>query len=150
MDLRIGSNVFRNTNGVLIVQGKEQIVLEVSAEDDQLLLTMDLYDADGKHLAHLRRNAWAFNQEDGFTLTSGPESPSPGSRPWLQIRLRETGEIVLVATLADQEVMAVPDGRFYSHRGQLVEISSHFCRIAGGTTRFGDVADVGGGPVTID
>lgn len=150
MDLKIGSNVFRNTNGVLIVQGKEQIVLEVRAATHDLLLTMDLYDTEGKHLAHLRRNAWVFNVEDCFTLSTGPDRPSTVDRSWVQVSWSQTGETVFVATLADRDVVAIPDGRFRSHKGQLVEISSHFCRIAGGTTRFGDVADVGGGPVTID
>lgn len=55
MDLAIGSNSFRNTNGVLAIHGKEQIVLEIAAENDQLLLTMDLYSADGRQVAHLRQ-----------------------------------------------------------------------------------------------
>jgi len=44
MELNIGSNIIRNTIGVLNVQGKEQIFLEIG-EDDQLLLTMDIYDS---------------------------------------------------------------------------------------------------------
>lgn len=43
MELNIGSNIIRNTSGVLNVSGKEQISLEIG-KDDQLLLTMDLYD----------------------------------------------------------------------------------------------------------
>ncbi len=151
MDLKIGSNVFRNAKGVLVVQGKEQIVLEVPEENHQLLLTMDLYDAEGQHVAHLRRNTWAFDKDDRFTLSTEPESPSLFSPPrWVKVCLRDTGEPVFAANLADQDVVTISDARFHTHKGQLVEISSHFCRIAGGATRFGDVADVGGGPVTID
>jgi hypothetical protein len=43
VELNIGSNIIRNTSGVLNVSGKEQISLEIG-KDDQLLLTMDLYD----------------------------------------------------------------------------------------------------------
>jgi len=44
MELNIGSNIIRNTTGVLKVQGKDQIFLEIG-DDDQLLLTMDIYDS---------------------------------------------------------------------------------------------------------
>ena len=32
MELNIGSNVYRNANGVLILEGKEQIVIEARGE----------------------------------------------------------------------------------------------------------------------
>ena len=76
MDLLIGSNNFRNTNGVLAIQGKEQIVFELVPEDDLLLLTMDLYDERGRQTAHLRRNHWKFNVEDRFAFSTTPASPS--------------------------------------------------------------------------
>ena len=74
MDLKLGSNTFRNTSGVLTLQGKEQVVLELKPETFQLLLTMDLYDAEGTRIAHLRRNNWVLNKEDAFAFASGPAS----------------------------------------------------------------------------
>jgi len=44
IELHVGSNVFRTTNGVIKLQGKEQLVLEVRPDPPTLLLTMDLYD----------------------------------------------------------------------------------------------------------
>ena len=38
MELNIGTNVYRNTNGVLIVHGKEQLVLQIQPENHQLCL----------------------------------------------------------------------------------------------------------------
>jgi len=75
MDLKIGSNAFRNTNGVLVIQGKEQVVLELRAENRQLLLTMDLYDQESKHVAHLRRNAWGFNADNRFSHIGATRIP---------------------------------------------------------------------------
>ena len=151
MDIKIGSNAYRNTNGILIIQGKEQVVLELQLEQHQLLLTIDLYDAEGTHAAHLRRNEWAFNLDQRFAFASGPETASLFSGlPWLTVSLVQTGETVFEARLAEADVVDIPNGRFYTHKGQLVEISSHFCRIEGGTARFGDVADLRGGRVTLD
>ena len=61
LEIRLGSNIFRNTNGVIRVQGKEQLVLELAPDQERILLTIDLYDGSGNHVAHLRRNRWAFN-----------------------------------------------------------------------------------------
>ena len=150
MDLKIGSNAFRNTNGVLVIQGKEQVVLELRAENRQLLLTMDLYDQESKHVAHLRRNAWGFNADNRFSISVQPESPALFTPPpSLHITESGTGETVFEARVIENDIVSIPNARFYSHHGQLVEISSHYCRVGGGSAMFGDVADVRGGPVTI-
>lgn len=150
MELKIGSNSFRNTNGVLAVQRKEQVVFEIRADGKQLLLTMDLYDAETNHVAHLRRNEWAFNLNNRFAVTTGPLLLSLFTDlAWLKLKDNETGEIVLEASVDDKEKARVLSGRFYSHKGQLVEITSNFCRVAGSTTMFGEVFDVRGGAVEI-
>jgi hypothetical protein len=60
MELTIGSRVFRGTSGVLTVQGKQQLSLEWGMEAHQLLLTMNLYNAGGTHIARVQRNGWTF------------------------------------------------------------------------------------------
>lgn len=150
MDLTIGSNSFRNTNGVLTVHGKEQIVFEFALDSDQLLLTMDLYDAAGRQVAHLRRNAWKFNVDDCFAFSTTASSPSLyGSAPWLRLTDQETGATVLEASVADGNKLQILHGNLYTHKGQLLEITSHLCRIAGVVTLFGDTRDARGGAIVI-
>jgi len=150
MELTLGSNSIRNTNGVLKVQGKEQIVLELRAGDNQLLVTMDLYDSGGNHVAHLRRNVWAFNHHNRFEISTSPASLPLFTTPtWLKLTDNETGEIVFEASAVDKEKVQVPRGKLYTHKGQLLEITSHYCRIVGGVTLFGDVLDAGGGAVVV-
>ncbi len=84
LEIRLGSNIFRNTNGVLRVQGKEQLVLELSPEHDHILLTIDLYDGSGNHVAHLRRNRWAFNDDTRFIINTSDSPPTLfPNLPWL-------------------------------------------------------------------
>ncbi len=150
MDLKMGSNVFRNTNGVLVIQGKAQIVLELRAEQHQLLLTMDLYDAEAKHLAHVRRNTLAFNRDNLFTCTTGPESVALFTpTPWVRLSHKQTDERVFEARIEDTTTVAVPTGRFHTHTGHFVEISSHYCRIGDAATMFGHIVDLHGGPVIL-
>jgi len=150
MDVRLGSNVIRNTNGVDTIQGKEQLVFEWNPDHPQILLTMDFYTENGEKVAHLRRNVWAVNPQDQLLLITPPDSPAlfPPS-PWLKIVLKESGESLLEAGIVEQGPLTIPRANFFSHKGQLVEISSHFCRIAGGPTMFGDVFDMRGGAIEI-
>jgi len=150
MDLAIGSNSFRNSSGVLAIHGKEQIVLEILPENDQLLLTIDLYNASGRQIAHLRRNEWKYNVDDRFTFSATAASPSLfGGAPWLKLVDKETEDTVLEASAPDREKVQILQGKLYTHKGQLLEITSHFCRIAGVVTMFGDTRDARGGAIII-
>ncbi|MCE3224201.1 MAG: hypothetical protein K0S58_2381 [Nitrospira sp.] len=150
LEIRLGSNIFRNTNGVLRVQGKEQLVLELSPEHDRILLTIDLYDGSGNHVAHLRRNRWAFNDGARFVLHTSDSPPTLFPHlPWLKVTDQETGETVLEAAMATGEKIQVATGKFYSHRGQLIEITSHFCRVGSTHTLFGDVFEARGGTAVL-
>ncbi len=150
LEIRLGSNIFRNTNGVLRVQGKEQLVLELSPEHDRILLTIDLYDGSGNHVAHLRRNRWAFNDGTRFALSTSESPPTLfPNLPWLKVTDQETGETVLEAAVAPGEKIQVATGKFYSHRGQLIEITSHFCRVGSTHTLFGDVFEARGGTAVL-
>lgn len=140
MELNIGSNIIRNTSGVLNVSGKEQIFLEIGKENRQLLLTMDIYDANGQHIAKLRRNAWAFNNNDRFSITTDPSS--------LKLIENETNDVVVEANVIGTGQIQVLNGRFYTHRGDLLEITPEFWRL-GGITMSGNVIDSCGGAVAL-
>jgi hypothetical protein len=150
MDLNIGRNVIRNSSGVLKVQGKEQLVLELGPEGTELLLTMDLYDSTGTRFAHVRRNVWAFNQEDRFKLTihQGYQSlyaPPPS----LTLIDTHTQETVLEALVVDKQTVHIPQGKLCAHTGEVLQITPHFWRLAGSVATFGTVNDARGGPVEI-
>jgi hypothetical protein len=150
LEIRLGSNIFRNTNGVVRVQGKEQLVLELSPDHDRILLTIDLYDGSGNHVAHLRRNRWAFNDGARFILSTSESPPTLfPNLPWLKVTEQETGETVLEAAVAPGDKIQVATGKFYSHRGQLIEITSHFCRVGSTHTLFGDVFEARGGTAVL-
>jgi hypothetical protein len=151
LELLIGSNVFRNTNGVLKIDGKEQLVLESKPEQGLLLLTIDLYGEDGLRLAHIRRNVPVVNKTGQFTVevhrVDGDDSRTHA--PWIRLFNQQSSEIVLEARLVSENRVQITSGRFYSHQGTLVEITPHYCRIGAGTTRFGDIADNRGGTVVL-
>jgi hypothetical protein len=140
MKLNIGSNIFLNTSGILNVQGKEQIFLEIGARDSQLLLTMDIYDSAGDHIAKLRRNAWAFNKEEKFEITTDPS--------FLKLIDKISGEIVVEVNVVGINEIQILHGNVYTQSGQLLEITPQFWRI-GGMKMGGNVMDSCGVAVAI-
>jgi hypothetical protein len=140
MELNIGSNIIRNTSGVLNVSGREQIALEIG-KDDQVLLTMDLYDQTGKNIAKLRRNAWAFNDGNRFAVGTSPKN--------LTLTDSQSGSVIVRVRVIDKTHIEIPEGRFFTHKGHLLEISPTFWRVAGSITMSGNVIDSCGGAVAL-
>lgn len=132
MELNIGSNICRNTSGILKVLGKKQIHLEIGTRDAQLLLTMDIYDSEGNHIAKLRRNAWTFKREERFEVTTAPSS--------LKLIDKISSEIVVEVNVVGRNKIKIPHGNFYTHKGQLLKITPQFLGI-GGITLSDNVID---------
>ena len=148
MELNLGSNNLRNTNGVLKLQGKEQLVVEYRSP--QIVLTMDFYDGAGAHLAHLRRNRWAFNTREQFVLqTSSPTVSSLNESPWLKILERASGSVALEIIAQTDDRLALLNARFYSHTGDLMEVTPHLCRVGKALTLFGEIRECRGGAVIL-
>ena len=150
LELHVGSNVFRNTNGVLKLQGKEQLVLETQPHQLALLLTMDLYDEQGTRIGHIRRNALSAHSAGRFTINVKANGDlTPDDPPAVTVADRTTGHTVLEACLVQGRKVRITVGHFYTHKGELVTISPHYCRIGTGITLFGDVAESRGGAAAI-
>lgn len=150
LELLIGSNIFRNTNGVVKIHGKEQLVLESRPEQGLLLVTIDLYGEGGTHIAHLRRNVLVLNQAGQFIIDiHQAQSDSPTDAPWVRLSDQQSDEIVFEARVASENKIQITSGKFYSHKGTLVEITPHYCRIGSGMTLFGDIVENRGGMVVL-
>lgn len=115
MELIIGSNTFKNTSAILSVQGKDQITLEIGKIDQQLLLTMEIYDWRGNLIGKLSRNAWVFNDKDRFTITTHPSS--------LQLIDKINGDTIVEAKVTGKDRIEVPYGKFFTHKGHLLQIN---------------------------
>jgi hypothetical protein len=150
LELRIGSNIFRRTNGVVKIHGKEQLVIEIKPEQGLLLVTLDLYDECGARIGHLRRNVLTLNERGRFTVDVPlSQSLSTATAPAVLVTDLQSGHIVLEARMASEYRVDLTCGRLYSHKGMLVEITPHYCRIGSGTTLFGNIVEARGGPAIL-
>jgi hypothetical protein len=150
LELHVGSNVFRTTNGVIKLQGKEQIVLEVQQQPPSLLLTMDFYDEQGQRIGHLRRNQLSASGLNRFavSVTAAPDATVEDPLT-VTVSDRTTGMTVIEVYVFQRRKIRFTSGNFYTHKGELVSISPHYCRIGTGLTRFGDVVESRGGIAVI-
>jgi len=150
LELHVGSNVFRTTNGVVKVQGKEHLVLEVRPDPPALFLTMDIYDEQGRRIGHLRRNSVSASSADRFAVSSNT-TPDLTINDALNVMVvdRQTGRTLIEAYLFQKRKIRIASGQFYSHKGEFVFISPHYCRIGTGFARFGDVIESRGGTAAI-
>ena len=150
LELHIGSNVFRTTNGVIKLQGKEQIVLEVQPDPPTLLLTMDFYDEHGQRIGHLRRNTLSAAGSSRFVVSMNTTSDATLDDPFtVTISDRATGSPVIEVYLFQRRKIRVTSGNFHTHKGDLVSISPHYCRLGTALTMFGDVVESRGGTAVI-
>jgi hypothetical protein len=150
LELHVGSNIFRTTNGVIKLQGKEQIVLEVHPDPPTLLLTMDFYDEQGQRIGHLRRNQLSAAGSHRFALcVTAPADPTLDDPLTVTVSERSTGDTVIEVYLFQRRKIRFTSARFHTHKGEIVSISPHFCRIGTGLTMFGDVVEVRGGTAAI-
>ncbi len=150
LELHVGSNVFRNTNGVVKLQGKEQLVVETQPQPLALLLTMDLYDEQGTRIGHIRRNALSAHSAARFIINIKASSEAiQDDNPSVTVADRTTGHTVFEACLMQRRKIRIVVGNFYTHKGELVTVSPHYCRIGTGLTIFGDVVESRGSTAII-
>jgi hypothetical protein len=145
LELRIGSNIFRNTNGVVTIDGKEQLVVELKPELGQLLITLDLYHEQGGRIAHLRRNVLTVDERGRFAVKTSRGQTLPA----LQLSDLQSGDPALEVHMMSVHRVDLVCGKLFSHKGMPVEITPHYCRIGSHTTLFGEILDMRGGPAIL-
>jgi hypothetical protein len=110
----LGSNVISNCSGVLIADGRELFYLERGERDDQLLLSVDVFQESGVRVAKLRRNAWAFHQ-DHYSVTTPPSG--------LTLAESGGGRVLLSAKVHGRDRVEVDHGWIYTAEGMRVDIT---------------------------
>lgn len=120
MELNFGSNIVSNSSGVLTIEGKNQIHIEVN-DESQLLLTMNLYDDKGKSVGMLTRNELVTNPGNRFATTITSSS--------LKLTDTTSDELIIAVNVVDGNIIQILQGKFYTHFGKLLEITPDYYSI---------------------
>ena len=116
MDILIGSNQLRNTNGIFVARDQDLIKVELNAGDGGILLSMDLYDPAGSQVAKLERNEWTSNAQDRFELRAGPES--------VTVIDNTLKGVVFLVNKNGENGIQVPQAKFYLPSGTVSEVTA--------------------------
>ena len=122
MDIEIGTNVYRNTNGVIEVQGVAQ--LEISLKmggSSPIRLNYAHFDGAGKMTAKVVDSAFAINERRALEIQKSPTE--------LIVHNSETGQTVLQVELTAPESIAIKKAEFMTIKGQKLEVTPEEWRV---------------------
>ena len=140
MDILIGSNHLRNTNGIIQAEGQNLIQVAIS-NDGTLLLSMALYNPAGTQVAKLEHNTWASNDQDRFELKIDGDTT-------LLVDKTLKGVIFSLKKESQTEVL-VPQAKFYLPGGIVSEVTPEHWHI-GNKLELKDVdTDLHGGAIEL-
>ncbi|RMH38279.1 MAG: hypothetical protein D6690_00360 [Nitrospirae bacterium] len=140
MTILIGTNVLRNTNGIVLAHGQEQLRIECQP-DGPPLLTMPLCMPTGREVGKLERNVWISNEGDRFVLTQEGRS----------VVLTDTmlKNVVIEVVQDDHDQVRVPQAKFYTTKGVLSEATSEWWRVGNKMELKGVDMDLEGGAIEL-
>lgn len=141
MDIAIGSNQLRNTNGIFMAQDQDLLKVEQKAEDGSLLLSMDLYNPAGSQVAKLERNEWASNDQDRFELRTDAES--------VTVIDNTLKGVVFFVKKNGEHGIQVPQAKFYLPGGTVSEVTAEHWHVGNKMELKDADVDLQGGAIEI-
>ena len=141
MDIQLGTNTLRNTNGIFVAHGKEQLRIEWLEDGQKLALSMGVFMPTGTEVATLKHNVWETNPADRFLLTTTPE----------MIKVEDTTlkTTVMEVHKADNQCVKIPAAKFYTSKGALSEVSAEWWRVGNKMELTGIDTDLEGGGIEL-
>jgi hypothetical protein len=140
MDIEVGSNLYRNSDGTIEIEGVPQIQVTRHPSTGVLLVNFALFGADGRMLAKMVDSTLMFNERRAYELAKTNTS--------VAIKEAESGKILLQLEVKPSDVVAFSRGVFHTMKGHLFEVSGKEWKIEK-QTKAGQTIDAKGGAVSI-
>jgi len=140
MDIEVGSNLYRNSNGTIEIEGVPQIQLARHAATGALLVNFALFDSTGRILAKLVDSALMFNERRAYEVTKTNSS--------LTMKEVGSGKILLKIEAKAPDMVSFSQGEFHTIKGRLLQVSSTQWQIDK-QQKSGSTQDAQGGSVSI-
>lgn len=116
MDMEIGSNVYRNTDGTVEVEGVPQLTVTLRKPEGPLLVNFVTFDAVGRVTSKMVESTMAFNERRAFELAKTPTS--------LKLTHPESGKVTLHLEVKAPNSVVVKQGNFITVKGHTMEITT--------------------------
>lgn len=140
MDVEVGSNLYRNSDGIIEVEGVPQIQVAQHPSTGALLVNFALFDSSGRMLAQVVDSTMMFNERRAYDLTKTPNS--------VAIKEAASGKVLLQLDLKAPNVVAFTKGEFHTVKGHLLQVTAKEWKIDK-QQKSGLNQDVNGGAVLL-
>ena len=140
MDIEIGSNLYRNSNGTIEVEGVPQIQLARHSSNGGLLVNFALFDSNGRMLAKVVDSTMMFNERRAYELTKTDKR--------VVVKETESGKVLLQLDVKAPDVVSLSQGEFHSMKGHLLQVSPSEWKLEK-QRKSGLTQDVNGGSASI-
>lgn len=142
MDIFIGSNQLRNTNGIFIADNHNLIKIETNDVSEEILLSMHLFNPAGTQIAKLDRNDWTSNEQKRFELKIQTDS--------VMILDNTLKGVVIIAKKEGSEGIHIPQAKFYLPGGTVSEVTNEHWHVGNKIELKDANIDLNGGAIEIE
>jgi hypothetical protein len=140
MDVESGSNLYRNTDGTVEIEGVPQMTLALKKPEGPILLNFVMFDEAGRVIAKIVDSTIAFNERRAHEIEK--------TQTRLVVKHSESGKIVVHAEVKQPGRVSISQGDFITIKGHRIEILPNEWRVEKTKMSRGD-ADMDGGAVLL-
>jgi hypothetical protein len=115
MDLEIGSNVYRNTDGTVEVEGIPQLTVRLRKPEGPPIVNFVTFDETGRLTSKIVDNTMAFNERRAFELHKLPAG--------LKLMHTESGRVILHVEMKASNHVVVRQAVFTTVKGHTMDVS---------------------------
>jgi hypothetical protein len=140
MDIEVGSNLYRNTDGTIEIEGVPQIQVSRHPSTGALLVNFAVFDSTGRMLAKMVDSTLMFNDRRAYDVNKTAKS--------VAVKEAASNKVLLKLEVTSPGVVSFSQGEFHTMKGHLLEVSSKEWKIDK-QIKSGQTVDVNGGAVSI-
>ncbi len=140
MDLEIGSNVYRNTDGTVEVEGVPQLTVTPPKKDGPPIVNFVTFDTGGRMTSKMVESTMQFNERRSLDLTK--------TQAGIKLTHADSGKVVLHVEMKSPDYVVVKEANFVTAKGHTLDVSLVEWKV-GKSRMSGTTTDVKGGAVSI-
>ena len=140
MDIEIGSNLYKNFNGTIEVEGIPQIQVARHPSTGALLVNFALFDSNGPMLSRMVDSTLMFNERRAYEVTKTDKR--------ILMKEADSGKVVLQLDVKDAQGISLAQGEFHTMKGHLLQVTATAWKIEK-QHKSGQTHDSQGGVVSI-
>jgi hypothetical protein len=140
MDIEVGSNLYRNTDGTIVIEGVPQIQVARHPSSGALLVNFALFDSTGRMLAKMVDSTLMFNDRRAYDVSKTAQS--------VAVREFASNKVLLQLDVKALDLVSLSKGEFHTMKGHVLQVSAKEWKIDK-QVKSGQIIDAKGGAVSI-